>query len=352
MRHTSLAVLLALLSLPPLPAQEEVPLDAMRSALAAERDKGWSGTVAIGHGGDVLWSGGFGLAEREPERPAKGHEVTTVGSITKQFTGAAILALMADGELTPDEPIALYFDDVPEDKLDITLHHLLTHTSGLPGNLGHDFDAIDRELYVEQAMAAKLEREPGSRYEYSNLGYSLLAIVVEKVTGEDYEAFLRRRLFDPLELAIGYAHPSFEDAEFLIGYDGDARWGTVWERIREQPADYWHLRGNGGLHASAPTMVRWMQALTAGKALPPEQLELLWSPFADEGGGRSFYGYGWVVQKTRAGETFYWHDGGNPFFSAIAVIYPDRDLQLFVTSNHAGTSVQDVMQTLQQVVEG
>ncbi|MCP4899458.1 MAG: beta-lactamase family protein, partial [bacterium] len=159
---------------------------------------GFAGSVVIARGGVPLLASGYGLADRERDIPWTPSTVSTIGSITKQFTGALILSLAEDGKLSVEDPITRYFDPVPEDKRGITLYQLLTHSSGIVDLDGaDDWDPIDREEFVRRAMAQELAFEPGSSYEYSNAGFSLLGAIIEQLTGLSYEQYLRRRLLLP-----------------------------------------------------------------------------------------------------------------------------------------------------------
>jgi CubicO group peptidase (beta-lactamase class C family) len=137
---------------------------------------GFSGSVLVAKDNQILLAQGYGMSDKEKEIPFTAETVSSIGSVTKQFTGAGILKLQMMGKLSVKDPITQYFPDVPKDKKGITLHHLLTHTAGFPGAIGPDFDPITREEFIQLAMQTPLKREPGTLYEYSNVGYSLLGI--------------------------------------------------------------------------------------------------------------------------------------------------------------------------------
>jgi CubicO group peptidase (beta-lactamase class C family) len=162
-------------------------LDDFLSRLA---DWGFAGTIVVAKDNQVVLAKGYGLADREKKIPMTTDTVISIGSITKQFTAAAILKLEMEGKLRVTDSIDKYFPNVPEDKKAITLHHLLTHCSGLVSDFGDDFDKVTRDEIIRRAMASKLLWQPGHRYRYSNAGYSLLGAIVEIVSGRPYEAFL------------------------------------------------------------------------------------------------------------------------------------------------------------------
>ena len=295
---------------------------------------GFSGVFLVAQGGRVLLAEGYGLADRERGIRWTPSTVSTIGSITKQFTGAAILSLAEEDRLAVTDPITKYFDGVPDDKQGITLHHLLTHASGIVDLDGFgDWDPIGREEYVRRALDQELEFPPGTAYAYSNAGYSLLGAIIEQLTGSSYERFLRERLLEPAGLyETGYVLPGWGEGRFAQGYRAGERWGTVLERPLAEDGPYWVLRANGGLHTTAYDMLRWAQALLDGRALGKQALETYWTPHQDEGGGDSFYGYGWVVVEL-GGTRVITHDGGNGIHFANMAIVPEHGLVGFLQTN-------------------
>jgi CubicO group peptidase (beta-lactamase class C family) len=228
-RPCPLPLVLALATaLPALPALGASPEDAAfaeetREYLGRLERLGFAGAVLVARNGEPLLAEGYGLADRERGIPWSPGTVSTVGSITKQFTGAAILALAEDGRLRVEDPITAHFEGVPEDKRAITLHQLLTHSSGVVDLEGYgDWDPIGREEFVERILAQPLAFEPGTDYQYSNAGYSLLGAIVEKLTGGSYESFVRERFFVPLGMfETGYVQAGWGEGRLAQGYRGE-----------------------------------------------------------------------------------------------------------------------------------
>ena len=335
--RTTLAVLTAILpsvgTATAQPVDESAVMEISRHLDRLE-DLGFAGSVVISRAGAVLHAEGYGLADRERGIPWTPETVSTIGSITKQFTGAAILALVEEGALSVDDPIAVHFPDVPADKRDITLHHLLTHSSGIVDLRGAgDWDPIDRDTFVRRILDQELAFEPGTDYRYSNAGYSLLGAIVEQTTGKSWEAYVRQRFFLPAEMRhTGYILADWDERDLARGYRGEERWGTVLERPFAEDGPYWVLRANGGVYASAFDMVRWGEALLAGQPLSDTAMKAYWSPHVDEGGGDSFYGYGWVVMDY-AGRKVITHNGGNGILFADMAIVPEEELVIVIQTN-------------------
>ena len=324
-------------------------LDAYLERLEAH---GYSGTVLVADREGIVLEKGYGLADRERGIPAAPDTVVSFGSITKQFTGAAILKLDLEGRLSVDDSLLDHFDDVPEDKAAITLHDLLIHGSGLRSDFGGDYDPIGREEYVRLALESELLFEPGTGYEYSNAGYSLLAAVIEQVTGRTYEEHLRLELFLPAGMRdTGYLLPEFADERLARGYDENGLWGTILERPMAPDGPYWALRGNGGIHSTVGDMYRWHLALLGDELFTPEAKELLYGRHNPEPGGGTWYGYGWSIGDSEDG-LLVAHDGGNRVFVADFLRFLDAGIVVVMTSNSAAAPATRFSESVGRLARG
>lgn len=316
---------------------DERLIDETYEYLHALEQQGMACSFVLWKNGEYLIANGFGLADRESGLSWSPDVVSTIGSLTKQFTGAAILKLQEQGKLSVSDPITKYFDDVPADKEGITLHHLLAHSSGIHDlqNVG-DFTPINRDELVRRVMNNSLIFEPGSAYRYSNAGYSMLGAILELVTGEDYEQWIRRELFLPNDMKdTGYIIPEFDPSITAKGYRDGESYGTVVERI-EKDGPSWVLRANGGIHTTARDMIRWGEALLKGAVLSEHSMDLYWGTHTDEsnsGKGESYYGYGWVVIPTPDGHRIITHNGSNRILGAEMAILPESQTIIFVQTN-------------------
>ena len=299
---------------------------------------GWSGVVLVAQQGTVVLNKGYDLANREKHLPWTSETVGNIGSITKQFTATAILRLESMGKLSVQDPMAKYLPDVPADKAAITLHMLLSHTSGLSGDLGGaagaDEDPIGRDALVKLVLASKLAHQPGQAFEYSNEGFSLLAAIVERVSGQAYERFLHDELFVPAGMTkTGYLLPSFRDDELAVGYRLDgARWGLVYKRGWRADGPGWYLTGNGGIQSTSGDLYKWHLALEGDRVLPAAERMKLFTPVVPTPGGDS-YAYGWGVEKTPRGTTVIAHNGGNGIYSADFRRYVDEKTVIITMGN-------------------
>jgi CubicO group peptidase (beta-lactamase class C family) len=338
----------AVLAAPPL----ESELDTYMKRLEAI---GFSGALLVTKNDQIVIERAYGWADRAAGRRMATDTVFDLGSITKQFTGAAILKLESEGKLRTDDLIGKYFKDVPSDKRAITLHHLLTHSSGLRSDFADsDYEPVGREEYVRRALASELLWAPGTRYYYSNAGFSILAAIVEMVSGESYEAFLRERMFKPAGMEeTGYKLPAWPKARIAHGYRDGEDWGTIIERLAPEGAPFWMLRGNGGIHTTLKDVRAWDKALESDALLPKEARVKLFTPYIDEDeSGESRYAYGWVVEKTARGTRDIWHDGGNGVYMADLHRFVDEGVLVFLASTVAELPASPIRRTVTKIVFG
>ncbi len=297
-------VALAAVALPDLRSTEIVKGD-----LGAKLDEyltritpfGFSGALLVAKGDDIVLNKGYGLAIRSGGIPNTAETIFCVGSVTKQFTAAAIMSLEMQGKLSTADPISKYLDSVPEDKSGITIHHLLTHSSGLVQDVGGDYQQALRDETVRKILAQPLEFKPGERFTYTNVGYSLLAAIVEKVSGQPFEEYLYEHLFKPAGMEwTGYRRPDWKRKVVAHWYVGEKDNDNSLSR----PFPYWNLLGNGGILSTTEDMYKWHQALLGEKVLSVEAKKKIFTPYLND------YGYGWDVLKTEKGLLIQ-HDGGS-----------------------------------------
>jgi CubicO group peptidase (beta-lactamase class C family) len=297
---------------------------------------GFSGSLLVFHKGEVLVKEGYGFSNKEQQIPNTSNTLFDFGSLTKQFTGAAIVKAETMGLLSVDQKLSDFFPNVPEGKAKITLHQLLTHSSGFKDVLGDDYDLITKNNFLNLAFQSALEFDPGSEYAYSNVGYSLLGIIIEQVGNQSYESFLRAHLFDPSGLdETGYMlvkGSSFQD-RIAVGYNHGDFDGKPTDKPWLENGPGWHLRANGGILTSVEEMYKWIGALNDKKIFDDNALTKYLTPYVQEGTESSYYSYGWVVDSNSTLGPVYWHDGGNDIFSAVACNFPESETTIIIASN-------------------
>ncbi len=299
---------------------------------------GFAGAVIVERGGEVILNKAYGLADREAGKRVTAETVFDIGSITKPFTASAILKLADQGKLRVSDSITRFLDNVPADKKAITIHHLLTHTSGLQNGFGGDYELISRDSLVGVALASKLQSVPGANYEYSNVGYSLLGAIIEKASGLPYEKYLREHVLLPAGASsTGYRSVDWAGKPFAVGYRGSGRLGTPLEQLWADDGPSWHLRANGGLLSTASDLYRWVAAFHAKRMVSSASYDKATKPPEE-----SEYGYGWGVGKLANGKRFIGHNGSNGYFYARAVHVPDDTLTIvFLTNDQANRIMEN-----------
>ncbi len=298
-------------------------------------EKGYAGTLLIAKGGDIILNKGYGLADQEREIANTPDTIFDIGSDTKQFTAAATMKLVDQGKLATTDTLAKFFDEVPKDKAEITVHQLLTHTAGFRQGLGGDFEAATKEEFLRSAFESDL-LYTDQRYSYSNAGYSILAAIIEDVSGHDYETYLRENLWEPAGLThTGYFFPDLEAQPVAQGYwHGIRPRGSTAQRYVDDGQVSWYLVGNGGLLSTPLDIYKWIEALKTDIVLSQSSRDQLFGRHVLAGDEPERYlAYGWVVRTGYEGKTFIYHNGGNNVFFTGFAWYLDGDVTIIYANN-------------------
>ena len=292
---------------------------------------GFAGAALVAREGEIVLNSGYGMAVRSKDIRNSADTVFSTGSITKQFTAAGIMKLEMQGRLDTYDLVGKYLPGMPADKAGITLHELLTHTAGVTVSSGHDYDPVHRDRAVTTILDEPLRFSPGEKFEYTNSAFTLLAAIIESVSGQPYEEFMREHLFEPAGMVrTGYRIPRWNDQVVAHWYVGDIDNGTPLEK----PYPYWNLIGNGGILSTTDDMYRWYLALRGDSLLSAEAKKKLLTP------NLSNYAYGWDVRETEHG-TLIEHNGGSMLGnSAEFMWYSDADVLvvLFCNQRHGDVS--------------
>ena len=293
-------------------------------------------SVAIVKDGQVVLQKGYGKRSLEDGHPVEKDTLLAIGSVSKQFTCACVLLLAEDGKLSVSDPVAKYYPDLTRAK-DITLLDLMNHVSGYPDYYPLDFverrmqAQISEDELLRQYAGGKLDFEPGSRYSYSNTGFILLARVVERVSGEEFGAFLNRRILKPLGMDHTIYEPDLADPRLAKGYTTFAL--SPAEAIAPEGKGW--LCGAGGIYSTPGDLAKWDVALITGKVLKPETYELMTSPRMLTTGKISEYGCG-ISIKTQGGRQVLAHSGAVSGFNASNTMIPSTRSAVIMICNLEG----------------
>jgi CubicO group peptidase (beta-lactamase class C family) len=334
-----------------------IPLDAEIDAyLEAHRGTGhFMGSVLVARGDEVLFSGGYGMANLEHNVRNMPRTKFRIGSMTKQFTAAAILQLQEAGKLDVESPVSTYLAEYPNGD-QITVHQLLNHTAGVPDYTSFpDFLETVRQPTTLEELVTRFQDEPleftpGERYSYSNSGYVLLTQIIERVSGQSYTEYVREHIFEPLGMAdSGYDNHEAVLTNRASGYDftGD-------DYVNAAFVDMTFAVGAGGLYSTVEDLYKWNRALDTQVVLSAPSLAAMFAPstVVDESADPpSYYGYGWETTG-HLGRKLIWHIGRLAGFVTMTARYPDEELLVLVLSNVGGASSDVIARDLAAIVFG
>jgi CubicO group peptidase (beta-lactamase class C family) len=318
---------------------------------------GFMGSVLVVKGEEVLLSKGYGKANLEHDIANTPDTKFRIGSISKQFTAAAILKLQEQGLLNVHAPLSTYLPEYPRGN-DITLHHVLTHSAGIPSfNHLEDYLVVKKlpttpSQIVDRFKEWPLEFEPGTKFNYSTSGYTLLAYVTEQRSGKSYADFLEDEFFRPLELNnTGEEKPELVMPQRASGYRYKGKYSN---------ADYIDMSvptGGASLYSTTRDLYQWTRLLHGGRVLEPTSFEAMKTPFflgalTFSDGTKTDYGYGLIIGNWEDQQGI-GHNGGIEGFSASAFYYPKSDLTIVVLCNVENTcSASTMLSALSDIVFG
>jgi len=287
------------------------------------------GTVLVARAGPPIFQKAYGMANREWDVPNTLDTKFRLGSITKQFTATLILHLAEQGKLRVEDRISKYYTDAPASWSKVTIHNLLTHTSGIPSYTGLPgfFEKGSRDPrspaeIVKLTQNMPLEFEPGTKFSYDNTGYILLGYVIEKITGKSYAAYLKETIFDPL----GMHNSGYDEWTPLIHHRAS---GYRMDGNRVINAAYLDMTlpfAAGSLYSTVGDLLIWDQALYGENVLTKESKNKMFTPFLEK------YGYGWFIDSMGR-HKFVGHGGGINGFNTEIRRFTDDNLTVIVLSN-------------------
>ena len=314
---------------------------------AAVTVNGFSGSILVARNGQPVVSKGYGMANIELAAPNTPQTVFRLGSVTKQFTAMAIMILQEHGKLRVSDPICQYLTDCPAAWQPLTIKHLLTHTSGIPNYT--NFPDFARTAVLPTPAAdmvgmlkdKPLEFAPGEKFAYSNSGYYLLGLIIERASGKPYADFLQESIFTPLAMnQTGYDSTSRIIRNRAAGYARQAG-----ETVNAAYMDMTIPFAAGALYSTTEDLLRWDQALYTDRLVSQKSLDEIFTPF--KGG----YGYGWSIGR-RFDRQEIGHGGGIYGFATQLDRFPADRVTVIVLSNVEGAAAGTIANDLGAVVFG
>ncbi|ESQ79352.1 serine hydrolase [Asticcacaulis sp. YBE204] len=313
------------------------------------------GAVLVVRDGQVVLDKGYGFADRAAKTPITPDTRFYIGSVTKQFTAAAIMLLEDDGKLSVDAPVGQYLKGLPVAWRDISLKNLLTHTSGIPDwQQGPEALAASASPMTPTQMLAYVTDKPldfptDTKYAYSNTNFVLLALVVEKLGRKPFAKFVETRIFKPLNMTHSRVNVA------VIGIKGYAATPGGMESAT-QAWDHTSEFGDSGISTTTHDLLKWQQGLFGGKLLKPASLTRMTTAYKNTRGVDGNNGFGLIIRAPRGGLRHIHHSGAIPGFSANVAWYRDLNMSIIILENiETGTgapSPEDMRNMLVAVMNG
>lgn len=325
-----------------LPVEDSL-LDHLESYFGRAREAGFAGAVSVARAdGEVLFEAAAGEANQASGEPFTTGTAVDIGSNAKAFTAAAILLLAQESRLALEGTLAELLPGVPEDKAAITVHQLLTHTSGLPDELAGAPAYLSRDELQRAVLALPLLAAPGASYSYSDLGFALLAVLVERVAEIPYREFLRQRILAPAGLEatgpLDSSPWSFNGGPISVarGYNGSEEIGSPQQMEQKR----WTPLGAGLILSTVGDGMRWMKSLLSHRVLDPSWTESMFTRQVEVRDG-VWYGYGWVLRQDERRGRVISHSGASASHNWYSQYLEDDELFIITASNRIDGEYED-----------
>ena len=319
-------------------------MDNLLTAYAKENKL--NGTVLVAQKGNILYQKGFGYKNAEQKVPVDVNTVFQTGSITKQITAAVIMQLQQEGKLSVKDKLSKYFTGFANgDK--ITIEHLLTHTSGIY-NYTNDTARMKEDVTLHRSQAEMLalfkgypaDFEPGTDFNYSNSGYSILGYIIEKVAKKPYEQVVRERILQPL----GMTNSGFDFTHLQSPAKAKGYFAVKGEKVYPAPiVDSTIAYAAGALYSTVNDLYKWERAIYTDQILKQESWKAVFTPYKRK------YGYGWTIDSTH-GRLTTAHSGGIHGFASYLLRFPQEELVVIVMDNTSGTNLAKIARSLAAIV--
>lgn len=305
--------------------------------------------VAIIRDGRILLAKGYGLSNLEHQIPVKPETVFQSGSLGKAFTVTAVMMLVEDGKISLNDKLIKYFADAPKEWNDITIRHLLEHTSGMTGypeQFDFRIDRSEEDLY-NSIKNIPLAFKLGEKRGYSNLGFVLLGILVKKVTGKFYGDFLNERIFQPLNMTTARV---ISEADIISNRASGYRIVNDQLKNQEWVAPSLNITADGALYLSILDVAKWEAALNSQKLLTEKSYKAMWTNLITNDGVQQPYGFSWQIERIN-GKLIIEHSGGWQGFNANFSRYPAEKLAVIVFTNLRGVNPISLTRGIQEIYQ-
>lgn len=332
-------------------AQEITSIDSILINYQGDRTPGAS--LMIIKNGKPVYTKSYGFADLENKIPVEPASNFRLASVTKQFTATGILQLMQKGKLNLEETLTQVFPGFPAYGKNITIRHLLNHTSGLPDYENYVEDTAFNPQIKDQGVLEILMKtdttyfEPGTKYQYSNSAYALLALIIEKYSGFSFADYLKQNIFDPLDMnsTVAYEKGISNVKNRAYGY---SRQNDVW--ILKDQSSTSAVLGDGGIYSNVEDLFKWDQSLYSGKILPLYLIQQATSYNTLNNGDTVHYGFGWHLKKNKRNEQVVYHTGSTTSFRNIFYRIPGKQFSVILLTNRNKPLEEDMVGLAEKIM--
>lgn len=349
-KSLTLILVLIIISISGYSQNFEKEFDLLLSKKYETSDPGATALVAIN--GKVIYQKAFGKANLELDVNMSLNNVFEIGSLTKQFTAVSILMLVEQGKLKLDDDITKYIKDYPTHGHSITIHHLLSHTSGIGSFTSSDEwwnnrkKDYTKEEFINLFKKLPMPYAPGEKYLYSNTGYFLLGAIIEEISNKTYEEFIRENIFKPLEMNnTDYGSRSKIILKRASGYDNEYDKGgekfNENETVNAEPISFIHWHSAGAIVSTVHDLFLWNRAIRNNKLISEENKIKAFTNYQLKDGKHTNYGYGWAIEDIN-GISSIEHNGGTMGFRTTIIYLPKEDVFVVVLSNQTYNAPDNV----------
>ncbi len=299
---------------------------------------GFAGQILVATPGNIIFLEGYGQRDPNQSESVSGHHVMPLASVTKPFTASLVLRLAADEMINLDDPIGDYLDTLDPSWQQVPIRYFLSHQAGLPAEIVNRdwpgdprFEPVDREAFIARLAHFPPDHPPGQEFNYSNLGYGLMAALVETVTGQSFEQALADRLLTPNAIEdLGFDLPAWTEQQLVHGRQGRHDRGHYHERPRLSDGLGFNLRGAGDLLAKPVALAAWWESIQQHQWLPSPWLDQWLEPVVEESDG-SQYGLGLHFRHSDHGPVV-GHTGGDFLFAIDWSWFREQDTLVIISS--------------------
>ncbi len=324
------------------------------SLMSSIYQSGYPGAaIAVIKDGSVVFKKGYGVADLDSKAPITPSTNFNICSMTKQFTAYAILQLQREGKLSLDDKLSRFFPDfAPGVASIVSVRQLLTHSSGIMDHYSYVDRALYKEFWDKDVLTAlravdSVYFPPGSRYRYSNAAFCLLSLIIEKLSGETYPAYICNHVFAPLNMMrSNVIQPDFKISDRAFGYECEK---DTFRIADAKESLFFSTMGDGGVYTSIDDYLRWITAIQQKRVLDPALVkEAQSAQFPIDTARNLSYGFGWFVAGSGDSKLVY-HTGSNGGFRTIVLTKPSAKYAVVIFSNRTGVDLEDLVRIINRI---